>query len=57
VVLNPNRRAGARGASKKVRGRYCWHDKAAPPSCGVARGDAKGPMDDQAELQLFFHDI
>jgi hypothetical protein len=36
-ALIPNRRAGARGASKKEQGRY-WHDTAAPPSRGVVRG-------------------
>ena len=50
---SPNRRAGARGVSRKVRG-WCWHDTAAPPSCGVARGDAKGPRGDPSELQMLF---
>jgi hypothetical protein len=47
--LPPNRRAGARGASTKEQGKY-WHDTAAPPSRGVARGGAKDPTDDPAEL-------
>jgi hypothetical protein len=49
--LTPNRRAGARGASTKEQGKY-WHDTAAPPSRGVARGRAKDPTNDPAELHV-----
>jgi hypothetical protein len=36
-ALTPNRRPGARRASAKEQGKY-WHDTAAPPSRGMARG-------------------
>jgi hypothetical protein len=52
--LTPNRRLGARRASTKEQGKY-WHDTAAPPSRGVARGGgAKDPTDDPAELHVLF---
>jgi hypothetical protein len=41
-----------KGASAQ-QGRY-WHDTYTPPSRGVARGCAKDPTDDPAELDVLF---
>jgi hypothetical protein len=52
--LTPKRRWGARRASAKEQGKY-WHDTTTPPSHSrVARGGAKDPTDDPAELYVLF---
>ena len=52
-ALTPNRRPSSRRASTKEQGKY-WHDTYTPPSRGVARGGAKDPTDDPAELDVLF---
>jgi hypothetical protein len=43
----------AQGEYKKEQGKY-WHNTYTPPSRGVARGGAKDPTDDPAELGVLF---
>ena len=43
----------AQGECTKEQGKY-WHDTYTPPSRGVARGGAKDPKDDPAELDVLF---
>jgi hypothetical protein len=53
-ALTPQPKAElAQRASTKEQGKY-WHGTAAPPSRGVARGGAKDPTDDPAELDVLF---
>ena len=40
-------------ASTKEQGKY-WHGTYTPPRRGVARGGAKDPTDDPAELDVLF---
>jgi hypothetical protein len=50
VVLTDLRRAEL-AAAKEAK---YWHDTYTPPSRGVARGGAKDPTDDPAELYVLF---